>query len=90
MNHEIAVNEELIRHINLFLKERNINSIVSQKLDKIIILIEYSTFKLLCTERQIFINQLLKHCLRRFLKYAFYIGVSSVVENYQPVNYVIQ
>ena len=81
INHEIEVNEKLIRHINLFLKERNINAIVSQNLDKMIILIEYSTFKLLCTERQIFINQLLKHCLRRFVKYAFYIGASSVVEN---------
>ena len=81
MNHEIEVNEELVRHINLFLKERNINAIVSQKSDKIIILIEYSTFKSLCTEPQIFINQLLKHCLRRFVKYVFYIGVSSVIEN---------
>ncbi|MEH7275408.1 XylR N-terminal domain-containing protein, partial [Neobacillus vireti] len=81
INREIEVNEKLIRHINLFLKERNINAIVSQKADKIIILIEYSTFKSLCTERQTFINQLLKHCLRRFVKYAFYIGASSVVEN---------
>ena len=31
MNHEIEVNEELVRHIILFLKERNINAIVSQK-----------------------------------------------------------
>ena len=81
INREIEVNEKLIRHINLFLKERNINAIVSPKLDKIIILIEYSTFKSLCTERHIFINQLVKHCLRRFVKYAFYIGASSVVEN---------
>ena len=81
MNHEIEVNEELVRHINLFLKERNINAIVSQKLDKIIILIEYSTFKSLGTEPQIFINQLLKYCLRHFAKYIFYIGASSVVEN---------
>lgn len=81
INHEIEVNETLVRHINLFLKERNINAIVSQKSDKIIILIEYSTFKSLCAEPRNFINQLLKYCLRRFKKYEFYIGVSTVIEN---------
>ncbi|MGE7667296.1 helix-turn-helix domain-containing protein [Ureibacillus composti] len=81
INHEIEVNEELIRHINLFLKERNINAIVSHESDKLIILIEYSTFKSLCLEPQSFIQQLLKFCLRRFQEYEFYIGVSSVVEN---------
>ena len=29
-----------------------------------------------------FINQLLKHCLRRFEKYKFSVGVSSVVRKY--------
>lgn len=81
INREIEVNEELIRHINLFLKERNINAIVSQKSDKIIILIEYSTFQSLYTDSATFIHQLLKSCLRRFVKYTFFIGVSSVVEN---------
>ena len=42
---QIVFNEELIRHINLYLNERNINSIVSHKLDKIIVLIEYPTFE---------------------------------------------
>lgn len=86
INHEIQVNEELVRHINIFLKERNINAIVSQKSDKIIILIEYSTFKKLSTESQLFINQLLQSCLRRFMKYEFFIGVSSVVENISQIN----
>lgn len=79
--HEIEMNEELVRHINLFLKERNINAIVSQKLDKIIILIEYATFESLCTKPQTFIKQLLKYCTRRYANCEFYIGVSSVVEN---------
>lgn len=82
---DIEVNEELIRQLNLFLKERNINAIVSQKSDRIIVLIEYSTFKSLCTEPQPFINQLLKHCSRRFEKYQFYIGVSSIVENINDI-----
>lgn len=81
MNHEIEVNEELVRYIHLFFKERNINAIVSQKSGKIIILIEYSSFKELCIKQSKFINQLLKHCLRRFARYTFFVGVSSVVQN---------
>ena len=38
--HEIEVNEALVRYINLFFKERNINAIVSEKSDKIIMVIE--------------------------------------------------
>lgn len=85
-DHDFEVNEELVRQINLFLKERNINAIVSQKSDKVIILIEYSTFKSLCTKPQKFIDQLLKYCLRLFEKHEFYIGVSSVVENISELN----
>lgn len=81
MNHEIEVNEELVRYINLFFKERNINAIVSQKLGKITMLIEYSSFKELYIKKSKFINQLLKHCLRRFANYTFFVGVSSVVQN---------
>ena len=78
MNHEIEVNEELVRYVNLFFKERSVNAIVSQKADKIIMLIEYSSFDKLYMKQSKFINQLLKHSLRRFAKYKFYVGVSSV------------
>ena len=60
-----------------------------KKSDKIIILIEYSTFKSLCMKQQTFINQLLKYCLRRFAKYAFFIGASSVLENISQLAYFI-
>jgi len=83
---EIAFNEELIRYINLFLNERNINSMVSQKLDKIIILIEYPTFENLNITESKFINQLLKHCSRRFSKYRFFIGVSTVIQEFMDVS----
>jgi len=86
LNHDIEVSEELVRHLHLFLKERNINAIVSQKSDKILMLIEYKTFKALCTEPQIFITQLLNYCLRRFEQYGFNIGVSTVVENISEIN----
>ncbi|WP_241481591.1 XylR N-terminal domain-containing protein [Mesobacillus campisalis] len=86
MNHEIEVNEKLVRYINLFFKERQINAIVSQKLGKIIMLIEYPSFKELCVKPAKFINQLLKHCSRRFAKYTFFVGVSSVVENIGQVS----
>lgn len=85
---EIAFNEELIRYINLFLNESNINSIVSQKLDKIIILIEYPTFENLNITESKFINQLLKHCLRRFSKYKFFIGVSTVIQEFMDVSVI--
>lgn len=81
VDHEFETNEELIRHIHLFLQERNINAIVSQKSDKMIVLIEYATFTVLGMKPGTFINQLLKHCVRRFKKHQFSIGVSSVVEN---------
>jgi purine catabolism regulator len=84
--YEIAFNEELIRYINLFLNERNINSIVSQKLDKIIILIEYTTFEDLNIAESKFINQLLKHCLRRFSKYRFSVGVSTVIPKFMDIS----
>ena len=86
MTHEIEVNEELVRYINLFFKERNINAIVSQKSDKIIMLIEYSSFKSLYIKQSKFINQLLKRCLRHFANYTFFVGVSSVVENIEQIS----
>ena len=83
---EIVFNEELIRHINLFLNERNINSIVSHKLDKIIVLIEYPTFEDLNIAQSKFINQLLKHCSRRFSKYRFSVGVSTVISKFMDIS----
>jgi len=83
---EIVFNEELIRHINLFLNERNINSIVSHKLDKIIVLIEYPTFEDLNIAQSKFIDQLLKHCLRRFSKYRFFVGVSTVISKFMDIS----
>ena len=85
VEYDIAFNEGLIRYINLFLNERNINSIVSQKLDKIIILIEYPTFENLNIRQSKFIDQLLKHCLRRFSKHTFYIGVSTVIQKFLDI-----
>jgi PucR family transcriptional regulator, purine catabolism regulatory protein len=85
IENEIAFNEGLIQYINLFLNERNINSIVSQKLDKIIILIEYPTFENLNMTQSKFIDQLLKHCLRRFSKYRFFIGVSTVIQKFMDI-----
>jgi len=85
VDHEIAFNEELIRYINLFLNERNINSIVSQKLNKIIILIEYTTFENLNMTQSKFINQLLKHCIQRFSKYRFFMGVSTVIQKFMDI-----
>ena len=78
--HEIEVNEALVRYVNLFFKERNINAIVSEKSDKIIVVIENSSFEKVYMKQSKFINQLLKHCLRRFENYKFSVGVSSVVQ----------
>jgi PucR family transcriptional regulator, purine catabolism regulatory protein len=82
IENELAFNEEMISHIHLFLKERSINSIVSQKLNKIIILIEYPTFERLHITQSSFIDQLLKHCSRRFPKYRISVGVSSVIQEF--------
>ncbi|WKA58324.1 helix-turn-helix domain-containing protein [Planococcus shenhongbingii] len=85
IENEIAFNEELIRSIYLFLNERNINAIVSQKLDKIIILIEYPSFENLNISQAKFIDHLFKYCLRRFSKYKFCIGVSTVIEKFMDI-----
>lgn len=82
IENELAFNEEMIGHIHLFLKERSINSIVSQKLNKIIILIEYPTFEKLHITQSSFIEQLLRHCSRRFPKYRISVGVSSVIQEF--------
>ena len=47
--------------------------------------IDYSSFKELHMKQSKFINQLLKHCLRRFSKYSFFIGVSTVLENIEQI-----
>lgn len=85
IEHEIAFNEELIRHINLFLNKRNLNTIVSQKYNKIIILIEYPTFESLNIEKPLFIKHLLKHCSQRFQNYNLIVGVSSVIHNFKEI-----
>lgn len=82
IENELAFNEEIIGHIHLFLKERSINSIVSQKLNKIIILIEYPTFERLHITQSSFIDQLLRHCSRRFPKNRISVGVSSVIQEF--------
>jgi PucR family transcriptional regulator, purine catabolism regulatory protein len=82
IENELALNEEMIGHIHLFLKERNINSIVSQKLNKIIILMEYPTFERLHLSQSSFIDQMLKQCSRRFPKYRIAVGVSSVIQEF--------
>ncbi|MDN7242241.1 helix-turn-helix domain-containing protein [Planococcus sp. N028] len=83
--HEIAFNEELIRSINLFLNERNIHAIVSQKLDKIIVLIEYPSFEKLNMDQSKFIGHLFKHCLVRYSQHKFCIGVSTVNPKFMDV-----
>ncbi|WHY03231.1 XylR N-terminal domain-containing protein [Neobacillus sp. DY30] len=82
IENELASNEEMIGHIHQFLKERNINSIVSQKLNKIIILMEYPTFEKIHLSQSSFIDQMLKHCSRRFPKYRIAVGVSSVIQEF--------
>ncbi|WP_245831733.1 helix-turn-helix domain-containing protein [Oceanobacillus senegalensis] len=86
MKNEIEVNEGLVRHINSFFRERNINTIVSQKSSEIIMLVEYSSFQELYMKQSKFIQQLLKHCSRRFPGYTFHVGVSSVVENIDQIS----
>ncbi|WKA50754.1 XylR N-terminal domain-containing protein [Planococcus liqunii] len=82
---EIAFNEELIRYINLFLNERNVNTIVSQKLDKIIVLIEYPSFENLNITQDKFINHLFTYCLKRFSSHKFCVGVSTVIQNFMEL-----
>lgn len=78
---ELALNEDIIRHVHSFLKERNLNAIVSQKANDIIMLIAYESFEALHIKSDVFLQQLFKHCARRFKKHTFAIGVSSIAEN---------
>ncbi|MER1986472.1 MAG: helix-turn-helix domain-containing protein [Solibacillus sp.] len=85
---ELQLNEELIRHIHGFFKERNINAIVSQKLNQIIILIAYTSFEALRSKRDTFLQQLHKHCSRRFKKHTLAIGVSSVIDTMDQLSII--
>lgn len=81
LNQEIEMNEELVQHINAFFQQRRVNAIVAQKSGEIIIVIEHSSFKEIFMKKAKFIQLLLKHCTRRFKKYTFFVGVSSVVQS---------
>lgn len=83
-----ALHEDVIRHINVFLKERNVNAIVSQRMQHIIILVAYESFEATHIKSDVFLQQLLKHCMRRFKQYTFALGVSSVVDTMQDLSII--
>lgn len=76
---DIELNELLISRVSTFLKELNINAIVSQKSNQIIILIQYETFKACHLTNEKFLNRLLVICNKRLENIDFYIGVSEVL-----------
>ncbi|KZE37178.1 transcriptional regulator [Bhargavaea cecembensis] len=86
---EVEISEKLLRHLNLFLKERGITAIVSHRSGNILIVIDYSSCLNCFADRTTFINKLLKHCEKRFKGESFYVGASSVADSLEelPVLY---
>lgn len=78
---ELEVYETILRQINLFFKDRNIQAIVSLQADKVIILIEYTSFLALAIKQETLLKKLLSHCNRLFKKSDFVIGVSTVCDS---------
>jgi PucR family transcriptional regulator, purine catabolism regulatory protein len=85
LNDEIEINEELVRYINLFFKNKNVNAVVSQKLGKIVALVDHSSFEKLGIKRLKLMQQLIKHCAKRFSKYPLFTGISSVVKGIDQI-----
>lgn len=77
---EIERNEKLLRHINLFFKQRGLDIFACYKAGKLIFALEERTDNTLLKDKPSMIADLLKHCRRKFKSYQFYVGVSSVQE----------
>lgn len=82
---EVEVFEAIIKQINLFFKDRNIQAIVSLQADKIIILVDYVSFLSLSTKQEVLLKKLLKHCTNTFKKSNFVIGVSTVCDSIKDI-----
>lgn len=78
---EMEVNENLIRYIHAFFRERNVNAIIAQQSQKIVVLIEDASFQELYMKQSKFIHLMLDYCKKHFSNYTFYVGVSSLVQN---------
>lgn len=78
---EIERNEKLLRHINLFFKQRGLDIFACYKAGKLIFALEEQTDNTLLKDKPSMINDLLKHCRKKFKRHQFYVGVSSVQEN---------
>ncbi|WP_342387854.1 XylR N-terminal domain-containing protein [Salinicoccus bachuensis] len=77
LSNEVEASETLIRYITLFFRERSMEAFAAQKSNRIIIVMECSSFKKIFSSREAFIKKLLKYCTARLKDYKFFAGVSS-------------
>lgn len=78
---EIEMNERVLRHINLFFKQRGLDSFACYKSGKLIFALEENPDNTMLKDKPKMIGDLLKHCKKKFKSYQFYVGVSSVENN---------
>ena len=78
---EIEMNERVLRHINLFFKQRGLDSFACYKSGKLIFALEEQPDNTMLKDKPKMIDDLLKHCRKKFKNYQFYVGVSSVENN---------
>ncbi len=75
---EIERNEKMLRHLNLFFKQRGLEHFACYKSGKLIFALEERPDNTLLKEKPALIDELLKHCRKKYKNYKFYVGVSSV------------
>lgn len=78
---EIEMNERVLRHINLFFKQRGLDSFACYKFGKLIFALEEQPDNTMLKDKPKIIDDLLKHCQKKFKSYRFYVGISSVENN---------
>jgi len=85
LSFEIEVNEKVLKHVNLFFKQRGIETFASYKFSQLIIALEDRPDNIMLKDKPALINALLKHCRAKYKDYKFDVGVSSVENNIRSI-----
>ncbi|MCD2137819.1 XylR N-terminal domain-containing protein [Salinicoccus halitifaciens] len=85
LNLEIEANEKVLKHVNLFFKQRGIETFASYKFSQLIVALEERPDNIMMKDKAGMINALLKHCKEKYKNYKFDVGVSSVENNIRSI-----
>lgn len=85
LSSDIELNEEVLRHINTFFKQRGIETFACQISGKLTIAMEWTANNRKIENKTRLILKLLKYCETKFSPHKFYVGLSSVQYNVQSL-----